>query len=322
VLAICSGGPLPVTLLNGSVSGLDAVSSNCDAVFVSTTVDGTRSVIAPRSISSSASTLPFDGTPLSLLNFSFVSSFLTGPTNPDGTTQDGLLNIQPRSDGITISGAITGTRATRVGLQLGGTVPGSVVASVVSSSVGLDGDSGPLGIDVAAGSTLRLNNSTVHGGGADGAVRGDGTMEIRAATIASGQRAIAAGAGANVTVRRSILSSLGATTCTGPITQQGRNLVVGDTCGSPTATDLSVASQAALQLGSLDRHGGSTPSLAFLPAAGSPAIDAIPPGNVFDLDCPVDAGQGRSLDQRGVLRPVGAGCDIGSVERKVVEVDL
>ena len=56
------------------------------------------------------------------------------------------------------------------------------------------------------------------------------------------------------------------------------------------------------QLGPLQDNGGPTWTLA--PAAGSPAIDAIPaPGN-----------GAPASDQRGVARPYGAGVDIGAVE--------
>jgi hypothetical protein len=46
-----------------------------------------------------------------------------------------------------------------------------------------------------------------------------------------------------------------------------------------------------------------------LPAAGSPLIGAVPVG-----DC---GGPGGAItdDQRGVARPQGANCDIGSVEQ-------
>jgi hypothetical protein len=47
--------------------------------------------------------------------------------------------------------------------------------------------------------------------------------------------------------------------------------------------------------------GGLAPT--HLPYAGSPAVD-----NASLLYCP-------SGDQRGVLRPQGAGCDVGAVER-------
>jgi hypothetical protein len=55
-------------------------------------------------------------------------------------------------------------------------------------------------------------------------------------------------------------------------------------------------------LGALADNLGATSTM--LPAAGSPAIDA---GN--DASCP-------ATDQRGVVRPQGAHCDIGAVERQ------
>jgi CSLREA domain-containing protein len=55
-------------------------------------------------------------------------------------------------------------------------------------------------------------------------------------------------------------------------------------------------------LGPLANNGGPTRTHALLP--GSPAIDAA-----STLDCP-------PTDQRGVLRPQGAACDIGSYERQ------
>lgn len=54
-------------------------------------------------------------------------------------------------------------------------------------------------------------------------------------------------------------------------------------------------------LASLHNNGGATPSL--LPAAGSPAVDAVPSYYCNGL-----------IDQRGQVRPQGAGCDMGAVE--------
>jgi CSLREA domain-containing protein len=55
------------------------------------------------------------------------------------------------------------------------------------------------------------------------------------------------------------------------------------------------------KIGPLANNGGPTRTHALL--AGSPAIDAA-----SSADCP-------AVDQRGVVRPQGAGCDIGSYER-------
>jgi sugar lactone lactonase YvrE len=62
------------------------------------------------------------------------------------------------------------------------------------------------------------------------------------------------------------------------------------------------------KLGDFGDHGGGVPTLALLP--GSPAIDAITSG-----PCP-------DTDQRGVPRPIGAGCDIGAFEFESVPAPI
>ena len=73
-----------------------------------------------------------------------------------------------------------------------------------------------------------------------------------------------------------------------------------DSCGLRTATD--VVNGGATGLGALAANGG--PTSTELPAANSPLLDAFPAG---DPRC-------SGVDQRGVARPNGAACDIGSVE--------
>jgi len=63
-----------------------------------------------------------------------------------------------------------------------------------------------------------------------------------------------------------------------------------------------------VMLNPLAYKGGPTPT--HLPLPNSPAIDF---GS--NADCP-------PTDQRGVLRPQGAGCDVGAVERQATDVDI
>ena len=60
-------------------------------------------------------------------------------------------------------------------------------------------------------------------------------------------------------------------------------------------------------LGPLANNGGLTPT--HLPLCNSPAIDAVPVADSTDVN-----GVAITSDQRGVSRPIGAACDIGSVE--------
>ena len=102
--------------------------------------------------------------------------------------------------------------------------------------------------------------------------------------------------GALVTVTASSVATFG-TGCSGT-TSFGYN--VG--CGA-TATDLPGPATVAPALGDF---GGPTPTRPSF--AGGPGIDLIPPGTTGLCDTSAD------VDQRGVARPVGAGCDSGAVE--------
>jgi CSLREA domain-containing protein len=83
----------------------------------------------------------------------------------------------------------------------------------------------------------------------------------------------------------------------GFVTSSGHNLDSGNTCGFGSPGDLTVTNPL---LGPLLGNGGPTLTHALLP--GSPAID-----HADRLQCPL-------MDQRGVSRPQGSGCDIGAYE--------
>jgi hypothetical protein len=90
---------------------------------------------------------------------------------------------------------------------------------------------------------------------------------------------------------------------TGGITIAGAgNLVSGAGLVNASFADPPLSGDPAL--GPLADHGG--PTFTMLPAPGSAAIDALPPQGG---QCPA------AVDQRGIARPVGAGCDIGAVEQ-------
>ncbi len=90
---------------------------------------------------------------------------------------------------------------------------------------------------------------------------------------------------------------------------QGYNFSDDSTCGFTATGDRQDAGDPGL--GALAGNGGPTQTM--LPGAGSPLLDAIPPGS-----CQADGAAGVSTDQRGITRPQGSGCDIGAVEVEVV----
>ena len=79
------------------------------------------------------------------------------------------------------------------------------------------------------------------------------------------------------------------------------NLSSDNTCGFGAGRD-----NVDILLAPLGNYGG--PTLTHLPIPGSPAIDYG-----TDIGCP-------STDQRGLPRPAGLRCDVGAVERQVVDV--
>jgi CSLREA domain-containing protein len=99
--------------------------------------------------------------------------------------------------------------------------------------------------------------------------------------------------------------------CIGPVTDGGYNIDDGTTCGFSTANNSKPSIDPKLDPGGLQNNGGPTKTIALL--KGSPAIDAIPKGQsgCATTTAPI------TTDQRGVKRPQGTGCDIGSYEKKV-----
>ena len=193
------------------------------------------------------------------------------------------------------------------------------------------------GPDIASTETLQLStaeftNSTVTGNteGSFGAVsvRGDlsfnhvtmtdntsmgSAQDTEAASGRGGAGAFAVeGDSANVAAygfesKNSVVAQpQGAANCNAVIssTDQGYNFSDDDTCGFTDPTS-NVKTPNDPVLGALANNGGPTQTL--LPLTGSPLLDAIPPASC-----------GASVDQRGITRPQGTGCDIGAVEVEVV----
>ena len=169
------------------------------------------------------------------------------------------------------------------------------------------------GIFNDVGATLHLVNSTVSGNTANlsnGGIFSFGTLTLVHSTVSDNTTSsglnggIFGGAGGSLTVENSIVVGNAGRDCTGTIISAGHNLDGDETCNLTAAGDLPGVDP---KLGPLADNGGRTETHALLP--GSPAIDAIPVADCTDLD-----GHPVATDQRGVARPRGAGCDIGSFE--------
>jgi hypothetical protein len=187
----------------------------------------------------------------------------------------------------------------------------TIVRSTISGNVSND-----VGGGIRSLGNMTITNSTISGNTATGWHGGaifhtDGNMEILSSTIADNKgpdwapSAIFVGSfggpAPTLTLTNTIISGNKWYACdhwTGANTllSGGNNLIQDDTC-NPDPSDL-IGVDA--KLGPLADNGGPTWTHALL--GGSPAIDAAD-----DTACP-------AIDQRGVARPQGAHCDIGSYE--------
>ena len=233
-----------------------------------------------------------------------------------GVQNDGTLTLI----GVTVSDNVAGGG--------GGLInsPGAsltlVDSTVANNTVTNPVTAGAGGIINGMGSTLTLVNSTVSGNravapsaSASGFAGGIQTYPLSHVTLINSTvtanvaergegGGIYAAPSADVVLSNSIVAgntALSAPDCFGPIISQGNNLV-GTTSGctySPGPGDLVGIDP---NLGPLADNGGFTQTHALL--TGSPAIDhATAPCR-------------SALDQRGVFRPQGDGCDIGATEKE------
>lgn len=213
------------------------------------------------------------------------------------------------------------------GAQNGGGIANTWTTTVINSTI--DGNTANLGGGIYQdfGGVLTVRNSTISGntGYGGGIGPGGASTRIESSTITrnngnNGPGGFYFNGNHGVTMRNTIVAGNTSTNgsipdCGGPFTSQGYNLigVFNGSCpltGDTTGNVLNVSAR----LGELADNGGPTRTHAPLGASGanpaSPAIDAANPADPASggLACP-------AIDQRAVLRPIGARCDIGAFER-------
>lgn len=180
----------------------------------------------------------------------------------------------------------------------------TIIRSTIAQNFASNGSGG--GIINASGATLTLIESTISANMADesgGGIINDGAVTLTATIVAG-----------NTADRGDVPSD-----CIGPgVGSNGYNLF-GTPCGTMRATDLAGTFDQPLDplLKALGSYGGPTQTMA--PRPSSPAVNKIPVGATTTDGtlalCPASG----TTDQRGIPRPQGSACDIGSVERKPKE---
>jgi len=223
-----------------------------------------------------------------------------------GIAQQGVLVI--------MNSTISGNIATSGG---GGIFTTSGLVKITNSTI--SGNTAAVmggGINVYAGSLTIITNSTISGnaagtvfaGGSTGsgsAIMNFGVTTITNSTITGNtNEGINNNTGGTLSLKNTIVAKQGfgadCTNAGGTILTLLNNVVGSGNCGVvPTPNPL---------LGPLQNNGGPTLTHALLP--GSPAIDAGDAATCATI--PVNG-----LDQRGIARPQGAGCDIGAFELEV-----
>ncbi|MCL4275835.1 MAG: S-layer homology domain-containing protein [Anaerolineales bacterium] len=208
-----------------------------------------------------------------------------------------LVTGEAKITNSTISGNSSGI-AGGVGIFPQGTM--EIVSSTINnnSSTDTEGYTSYLGTILSNGKSTIINSTVADNSGSG--IESSGETIIINSTVAGNEGYGIVHKEDNLHFKNSIIANNGIN-CTnygGTVVTNTNNLIetneaFPNDCGDPAFT-------ADPKLGALTNNGGYTQTMALLP--GSPAIDAGDNGS-----CP-------ETDQRGVTRPQGAGCDIGSYE--------
>jgi CSLREA domain-containing protein len=237
--------------------------------------------------------------------------------------------------GIGVSGTLIVTNSTLSGNSATSDGGGIIILDGSTATVAgstLSGNSGDRGGGIANGGTLTVTNSTLSGNSAHrgGGIGNGGTVALTNSTLSGNSASAFSGGlyqavGSMATLVRTLVSGNSAPAGaeiyrSGTINANAFNVfghsgLTNDEAFqnfTPGASDLTATSDgnattplATILNTTLADNGGPTSTHALV--AGSPAIDLAPPA-----DC--SGAPVNGLDQRGVTRPQGAGCDSGAVE--------
>jgi len=253
----------------------------------------------------------FNDGSLTLTNVVLSGNTATG--NGGAISNQGGLSI----DMSTLSGNSAGNGGGIFNAGGGVTITNSTLSGNTASPTGTGGGGGIFNAGVSGTVTIlnsTLSGNSVTGGTGGGIFNGGGTVNVSFATLANNSANAGGGiystAGTANFKNSIVANSPSGGDCAGPgtINASGVNFTTNGTC--PGFTQVTSAQ---LNLGPLADNGGPTQTHALLP--GSVAIDAAP-------DCTdLNGTPGKSVpkdvvetDQRGVSRPQGKACDVGSFE--------
>jgi hypothetical protein len=192
-------------------------------------------------------------------------------------------------------------------------------SAITANSITGTGDGGGIFTEGLTPGPKTITNSTISGNTAPGGSEGGGGLRISKAasitstTFANNSSGFAAGSdvsmqGAEVLTFRNTILASGGSACTSNVgpghivsANPGNNIDVGTSCGFGTTNGNQQNTSPLLAALALNAP-GTTAIHALMP--NSPAIDAAEAG----------CSAGLIADQRGIVRPQGTACDVGSFE--------
>jgi CSLREA domain-containing protein len=290
----------PLTLDHVSVVGNDAINTGGGGIVTSADLTLIDSTVSGNLSGGPDAAIVATGGATTIIDSAITGNSANSSDNPGGEAP--VVDLKGTSatiTGTTISGnnsLLPGTAG--AGAVLLDTPTATVTNSTISDNQVASpfeqghAETGGVGVVVRSGS-VRFVNDTLSGneGQLDPV-----TLQPTGPTIE---------AEGSLTLLGTIVSAPSGLACSAPLAASGGYNLVSDTsCGLSGTGDQQAVDAL---LGPVAANGG--PTQTQLPGAGSPAIDAVPIGTAGLCDGTV------TTDQRGVVRPTGPACDIGSTEQ-------
>jgi CSLREA domain-containing protein len=292
----------PLTIDHVSVSGNEAINTGGAGIVTSADLTVTDSTISGNFAGGGGdSALLATGGTTTIVDSTISGNFANSSDDPeivDAPAVD-LRGTSATITGSTINGNEAGLSSVAGATTLLLDTPTATVTNTTISGNGssvpfdqLGHQTGGVGVAVRSGSA-RFVDDTFSGNAGQ---QDPFTLQFTGPTIE---------VEGSLTLEGTIVSAPPGLACATPLASSGGYNIVSDTTCGLTATGDEQGTDALL--GVLANNGG--PTQTQLPGAGSPAIDAVPVGTSGLCDGSV------TTDQRGVARPTGPACDIGSVEQ-------
>ncbi len=303
-----------LTLTNAGIDDNDAASSGGGIVTVKgATLTATGGHVNGNSAVGAGGLLVADGAPATLDGTDFVGN-VASASGGGAILNSGTLSLANSTLSANEARQTTGNTGLGGAIYSGSNAANAVTSLEVEGSTftGNEALAGSALITYSPGSgatnTTSIDRSTITGNSTTstiGAIEQFHPLTITSSTITDntsvgGNGALSMAVPSTVSVAGTILTGNTGNECSAAVSDGGYNLTdaSGASCGF---TNNVVVGDP--QLGVLADNGGPTDTRK--PGPASPALDRIPAGAL--------CGAG-SVDQRGVTRPQGAKCDIGSVE--------